>query len=101
MERQFAVEVSPIRDLGLRDASDRRIFDEARNADAVVMTKDSDFILLLQRHGPPPKLIWITCGNTTNARLREVLAAAFPSALGLLAAGEDLVEVGDVPLPIQ
>ena len=37
------------------------------------MTKDSDFVLLLDKLGAPPQVIWVTCGNTSNARLKEVL----------------------------
>lgn len=32
------------------------------------MSKDSDFLNLLDRHGPPLKIIWVTCGNTSNRR---------------------------------
>ena len=59
------------------------------------MTKDQDFVRLLERHGPPPKVIWVTCGNTSNARMREVLAVALSSALELLDKGESLVEISD------
>lgn len=86
----------PLRDLGLRDADDASIFDQARSAQAIVITKDSDFVALLQRHGPPPKVIWVTCGNTSNVRLKEVLAKTLGQALELLAAGESLVEIRDV-----
>ena len=41
---RFAVEAIPVRDLGLREASDQKIFDAARLAGAVVMTKDVDFL---------------------------------------------------------
>ncbi|WP_439484267.1 DUF5615 family PIN-like protein [Cyclobacterium plantarum] len=34
-----------------------------RSADVVVMSKDDDFVQMLEKNGPPPKLIWITCGN--------------------------------------
>jgi predicted nuclease of predicted toxin-antitoxin system len=44
-----------LRGLGLRDSEDEEIFRSAREADAVVMAKDSDFVLLLERNGPPPK----------------------------------------------
>jgi predicted nuclease of predicted toxin-antitoxin system len=37
-----------IRDLGLRDAKDRQIFDAARQANAIVLTKDSDFVELVE-----------------------------------------------------
>ena len=41
---RFAVEAIPVRDLGLREASDQKIFDAARLAGAVMMTKDVDFL---------------------------------------------------------
>lgn len=69
----YPVSAVAIRDLGLRDAEDKEIFEAARLEKAVVMTKDSDFVLLLDRLGPPPQVIWVTCGNTSNGRLKEVL----------------------------
>jgi len=67
----YAVTCSPVRDLGLRDASDREIFLTARTAGSVIVTKDADFVRLLESLGPPPQVVWMTCGNTSNARLRE------------------------------
>ena len=89
----FSVTCLAVRDVGLRDAEDREIFLEARKQSAIVMTKDSDFILLQNELGAPPKIIWITCGNTSNARLKEILTATLLEAIELLNAGEDLVEV--------
>ena len=87
------VEAIAVRDLGLRDATDRRIFLAAKAQGAVVMTKDSDFIRLLDDLGPPPRVIWITCGNTSNARLKEILRSTLVSAIALLDSGEKLVEI--------
>ncbi len=92
----FAVNAVAVRDLGLRDATDQEIFLAAKAKDAVVMSKDSDFILLLDRLGPPPQVIWVRCGNTSNSRLREVLTSTLPKALELLDAGERLVEINAV-----
>lgn len=91
----FDVQAAALRDIGLRDAEDEEIFHAARDAGATVMTKDSDFVDLLDRLGPPPQVIWITCGNTSNTRLREVLTATLPDALRMLAEGERLVEIKD------
>ena len=44
----------PQRDLGLRDAEDEEIFQAAKAAGVVVLTKDADFRHLLDRFGPPP-----------------------------------------------
>ena len=93
---QYGMSAVALRDLGLRDATDREIFFAARVADAVVMTKDSDFVSLLEKHGPPPKVIWLTCGNTSNAGLKEILIGTLEKALELLQAGERLVEISAV-----
>jgi predicted nuclease of predicted toxin-antitoxin system len=90
---EFGVEARPVRDLGLRNARDREIFIAAREAGATVMTKDSDFVLLLEQLGPPPQVLWLTIGNTSNAHLKEVLSKSFASARKLLLRGEALVEI--------
>ena len=88
-----------VRDLGLRDAKDFPIFQSAREADAVVLTKDSDFPHLLAQHGPPPKVLWVTCGNTSNQNLRRILSATLEDALKLLDAGESIVEITEPTKP--
>ena len=80
-------------ELGLLDAPDHIIFERARIAGAAVLTKDADFLHLLERHGPPPQVVSLTCGNTSNARLRAVLANIWPRVAALLALNEALVEV--------
>jgi predicted nuclease of predicted toxin-antitoxin system len=94
MSETFDLAAGPVRDLGLRGAEDEQIFFEARKAADVVITKDVDFVILLERHGSPPKIIWLTCGNTSDAALREILTAKFQEALPLLESGENLVEIG-------
>jgi predicted nuclease of predicted toxin-antitoxin system len=93
---RFDIDAVAVRDMGHRDSTDRAIFEAAREAGAVVLTKDSDYVDLVRRLGAPPQIIWITCGNTSNARLREVLERAFPEAQRLLQSGEALVEISDL-----
>ena len=81
--------------MGLRGAKDREISDAARESGVVVVTKDRDLRELLERLGSPPSVIWITYGNTPNARLIEIIQCALPSALELLEEGESLVEISD------
>ena len=95
LSETFGIVAHAVRDLGLREAKDLVIFHAAREADAVVMSKDSDFVLLLERFGPPPQVLWVTCGNTSNARMREVLLKSFPEAKARLEQGEPLVEISD------
>lgn len=90
----YGIPAVAVRDLGLRDADDRDIFAAASAQDAIVLTKDRDFAALVERQGTPPHVIWLTCGNTSNTRLREILALTLPDALTLIQAGEPLVEIG-------
>lgn len=81
---ELGVEAYSVKYVGLRDAEDAGIFRAAREAGAVVLTKDADFALLLQQ---------VTLGNTSNARMKEVLARTLLPALDLLRGGEPLVEI--------
>jgi predicted nuclease of predicted toxin-antitoxin system len=62
------------------------------------MTKDYDVVQLLERFGPPPQVMWLTCGNTSNAWLRELLQVAWPRVVVRLNTGESLIEISE-PAP--
>ncbi|NEN90932.1 MAG: hypothetical protein F6K24_46365 [Okeania sp. SIO2D1] len=89
----FGVTALALRDIGLRDAEDAEIFEAAKAESVILITKDSDFVDLVDRLDSPPQIIWLTCGNTSNSRLREILSATLPKALELLRSGEELVEI--------
>ena len=93
IESEFGVECRALRDVGLRDATDREIFKAARASGAVIMTKDSDFVTLQNRHGAPPQVIWLTCGNTSNRALQVLLTRSLRQAINLLNGDEGLVEI--------
>ncbi|NER88736.1 MAG: hypothetical protein F6K20_07550 [Moorea sp. SIO2C4] len=93
----FGLEAFALRDLDLRDAHDIEIFEAARSQNAVIMTKDSDFIDLVCRLGTPPQILWLTCGNVTNRNLRQLLSATLPDALEQLQQGEMIVEITNTP----
>lgn len=95
LRMRFEVDAVAVRDLGLQRAEDSEIFAEAKREQVIVMTKDSDFIELLEIHGPPPQVIWVRSGNTSNARLKQILSHALPRVLEMIGAGEPLVEIGD------
>ena len=95
IEATFGVEPPSVKRLGLRDAKDREVFDAAPAAEALVMTKDQDFVALQARLGAPPQIVWVTCGNTPSVNMKRVLGELLPEALRLLEAGETLVEISD------
>lgn len=84
-----------LRALGLRHAKDKEIFAAARQAGAILVTKDGDFVEMVLRLGTPPAIIWLTCGNTSNEALRALLKTTFAHALSLIENGEPLVEITD------
>ena len=90
------LEAKSVRAVGLRDAGDEEIYRAARRTEVIVMTKDSDFLNLLDRLGPPPKVIWVTCGNTSNRRMRKILKQTLRSAVEMLQEEEEIIEIGDL-----
>ncbi len=93
LAERHGVEAHALRDLGMRDAADAEIFSAARQAGIVVISKDSDFVELVSRHGVPPQLLWLTCGNVTNRRLQAVFDKTFGDAMLALGTGQPIVEI--------
>ena len=91
----YGIDVVAVRDLRLRDARDRDIFLSAREAKAILLTKDRDMVDLVTQLGSPPQILWLTCGNTSNEKLKTILASAWPVAKNLLEVGEKIVEISD------
>ena len=89
----FGISALALRDIGLRDAEDTEIFEAAKAQGNIFITKDSDFVDLVNRFGQPPQIILLTCGNTSNNRLKEILSSKLSEALALLSSGEPLVEI--------
>ena len=96
INRNFTyVEAKSVRALGLREATDKEIFLKARVETAIVMSKDSDFLNLVETLGIPPQIIWLTCGNTSNTNMCNILNQTLKQALQLLKNGEPIVEISD------
>lgn len=91
--RKTEHEAVAIRDLGLRDASDEVVFSRAGEKDVILLTKDADFPELVTRLGPPPKVIWLRIGNTSNYRLIQILETHLDEALRLLSTDTSIVEI--------
>lgn len=98
---EFGIEARSAWHLGFTTAEDQDLFEAARKTDApvVILTKDDDLVKLVQRLGPPPQIIWVRCGNTSNQHLRALLGKALPNVLELVKAGEALIELHDAVYP--
>ena len=94
LRRAFGVEARHVLDLGLVNSSDEAIYLAARQAEAIVITKESDIIRLQVRDRPPPKKLWLTVGNVSNAELWQVLERNWARVVAQFDGGEPLVEIG-------
>ena len=62
-----------VKRLGLENKLDNQIWDYAKKEGFAIVTFDSDFYDMSLLRGHPPKLIWITAGNTTVKSLEKIL----------------------------
>jgi predicted nuclease of predicted toxin-antitoxin system len=92
LRETYGHDAHALRELSLRDADDATIFAQARSASAILISKDIDFVEMVERLGAPPKLIWLTCGNVSNEALRALLSQRLSAALAVLE-NDDIVEI--------
>jgi predicted nuclease of predicted toxin-antitoxin system len=60
----------------LATASDLEIWDCAEKGGYVLATHDVDFAEMAALRGPPPKVIWLRCGNQPTREIERVLRGA-------------------------
>ncbi|NHE57161.1 DUF5615 family PIN-like protein [Cyclobacterium plantarum] len=66
---------STIKKEGLLNATDREIWEFAKQNGYIIVTNDSDFNDLNLLFGFPPKIIWIRTGNLATQDLADLLIA--------------------------
>ncbi len=84
VEATFHVRCQHVRQVGLHESDDGFIIEYARRTAATILTKDGDLSARPQLTQPPPWIILLARGNTTNERLRAILERSLPGALSLL-----------------
>ncbi len=78
--------------MGLRDADDLAICTFAIDADAIVVTKDEDFLLFAGMSGRS-RLLWVRTGNLVNRLLLTRFEEAWTQIEGHFESGSWLVEL--------
>ncbi len=88
-------EAEHVYDIGMGSAPDREVWDHAVRNNAVLVTKDDDFVTFktMGKGGGPP-VVWVRLGNTTNRELFAHMDRYFKAIIDLLQSGEELVEMG-------
>jgi predicted nuclease of predicted toxin-antitoxin system len=66
-------ESSHVRLLGLDRVEDRTLWDFARNSDYTLVSLDADLADSAALLGPPPRLIWLRCGNQPTGAIESLL----------------------------
>ena len=80
-------------DIGLREADDQEIWNQALSTGAIVVTKDEDFAERTARTTSGPVILWLRIGNATNRALMLWLIPRWAPITTLLDAGHRLIEV--------
>lgn len=79
-------------DLGLLEATDGQIWDEAISRSAVLITKDRDFPLRRAARNDGPAILWVRVGNTSNRKLIELALRALPAIIDAVERDEAVIE---------
>ena len=58
---------------GLAEADDRALWQHAKTNNFTLVSQDSDFADMATLFGPPPKVIWLRCGNQPAAAVEKLL----------------------------
>ena len=90
--RDVGCQAVHVADLGLLNATDRRIWDEAVSRSAVLITKDRDFSLLRSASKDGPTICWVRVGNTDNRTLIAKILRALPRIREAIERGEAVIE---------
>jgi predicted nuclease of predicted toxin-antitoxin system len=62
-----------VRDTGMAEATDKEVWEYAKQNDLIIVSKDNDFQQLSILFGSPPKVIWLRVGNCTVKQAEELL----------------------------
>jgi predicted nuclease of predicted toxin-antitoxin system len=71
--QDFLPESKQVRELGLENYSDKRIWEYAKENHYIIVTFDGDFYDFSLVWGHPPKIIWIRTYNQTTKNIEEIL----------------------------
>jgi len=62
-----------VRLLEMSDSDDRDIWRHSAMNDFIIVTQDSDFADMAALLGPPPKVVWLRCGNQPTSTIEQLL----------------------------
>ena len=72
--KELNPEARHVKDFNLQFASDRQIWNFAKENHYHIVTFDADFYDLVTLHGHPPKIVWLRLGNTSSQNLAIIFS---------------------------
>lgn len=80
-------------DIGMGAVSDRAIWNYALQNNAVIITKDEDFVSLVNIYPNAPPVVWIRVGNIGKQALLQWIEPMMARIIGEIESGEKLIEI--------
>jgi len=80
-------------DAGLADASDISICRYAEAEERILITKDEDFLYLVNRPKSAIRLVWVRLGNCRKTALLAAFDRFWPTIESCFAAGDRVIEI--------
>ena len=95
IESYFSVKTISSYDLFINEEKDEVIFAKTKKqGNVIILSKDTDFLLLIERLKSPPKLIWLTMSNCPNKQMKDILSKTLlPALQELIKTPTSIVEV--------
>ena len=84
LNEEFDVEAVSFYKLNFHTASNYSIFMMAKEANAIFITKDKDYIKLVRAFKAPPFIIILKAGSISNAGLKVVLQRSLQKSIDLI-----------------
>ncbi len=80
-------------DVGLANAEDKIIWQYAIENNAIIITKDEDFVILSHLQLNKPPIVWIRIGNTSKKLLLQWFEKILPILEEKLSNNEQLIDL--------
>lgn len=82
-----------LEDVGLRHVEDTAIWDYAVRNQAVLLTKDEDFVEHFKRRAGGPVIVWLRLGNSSKKALLAWFMPSLSAIVERIQAGDRFVEL--------
>ena len=82
-----------LEDVGLHHAKDNEVWTYALEHQAIIISKDEDFVDRFRRRGIGPVIVWLRIGNASKQVLLSWFASVLPAIIVRIEAGDKLIEV--------